>query len=60
MTVGLNYKPPVPDTFKGFVIRPEFRIDDELGGAQCLRHRQSRRGASKTQETVAIDFVLPF
>ena len=60
LTVGLNYKPPVPDPFKGFVIRPEFRIDDALGGANAFNIDKAGVAHSKTQETVAVDFVLPF
>jgi hypothetical protein len=36
LTAGLNYKPKVPDIFKGFVIRPEFRFDDALSGPDAF------------------------
>ena len=60
LTVGLNYKPPVPAVFKGFVIRPEFRVDDELSGPDAFDIDKAGVAHSKTQETVAVDFILPF
>jgi hypothetical protein len=60
LTIGLNYKPPVPDIFKGFVIRPEFRIDDVLGGPNAFDIDKNGVAHKSTQETVAVDFILPF
>jgi hypothetical protein len=60
LTVGINYKPKVPDIFKGFVIRPEFRIDDEFAGPNAFDIDKTGVAHSKTQETAAIDFILPF
>jgi hypothetical protein len=59
-TIGLNYKPPVPKIFTGFVIRPEFRFDDELSGPDAFDIDKAGVGHAKTQETVAVDFILPF
>jgi hypothetical protein len=63
LTIGVNIKPPVPDVFKGFVIRPEFRVDDVLSGPNAFNITGADTGfkaTSKTQETAAVDFVLPF
>jgi hypothetical protein len=60
LTVGINYKPPVPDVFKGFVIRPEFRVDDQFSGPDAFDIDKAGVAHSKTQETLAVDFILPF
>jgi Putative beta-barrel porin-2, OmpL-like. bbp2 len=60
LTVGVNIKPPVPDIFKGFVIRPEFRIDQVLGGPNAYSVDKFDVAHKKTQETLAVDAVLPF
>jgi hypothetical protein len=60
LTVGVNFKPKVPDIFKGFVIRPEFRFDDALSGPDAFDYNKAGIAHSKTQETIAVDFILPF
>jgi Putative beta-barrel porin-2, OmpL-like. bbp2 len=64
LSIGLNIKPPVPDIFKGFVIRPEFRVDDALAGGKAYNWDKTSSGSyvahSHSQETLAVDFVLPF
>ena len=60
LTIGLNYKPPVPDVFKGFVIRPEFRVDDALAGPAAFAIDSTGVAHRHTQETAAVDFILPF
>jgi hypothetical protein len=60
LTIGINYKPPVPDIFKGFVIRPEFRVDDVLGGPNAFDIDKTGVAHKSTQETAAVDFILPF
>lgn len=59
-TIGINYKPPVPKVFTGFVIRPEFRFDDELSGPDTFDYDKGGVAHKSTQETVAVDFILPF
>jgi hypothetical protein len=59
-TIGLNYKPPVPKIFSGLVIRPEFRFDDEVSGPDAFNIDSTGVAHSHTQETVAVDFILPF
>jgi hypothetical protein len=59
-TIGLNYKPPVPKIFTGFVIRPEFRVDDQIGGPAAFDIDAAGVGHKHTQETAAVDFTLPF
>jgi len=63
LTVGLNYKPSLPAVlkpFKGFVIRPEFRVDGVLGGPPAFDLNKEGVAGKRTQETVAVDFILPF
>ncbi len=60
LSIGLNIKPPVADIFKGFVIRPEFRVDDVLAGPRAFDYNASGVPHSRTQETLAVDFILPF
>ncbi len=60
LTIGINYKPPVPKIFSGFVIRPEFRFDDELSGPNAFDINRAGVAHAKTQETAAVDFILPF
>jgi len=60
LTIGLNWKPKVPDPFKGFVIRPELRIDDALSGPDAFNLDKAGVAHSATQETAAVDFILPF
>lgn len=62
LTIGVNIKPPVPDLFKGFMIRPEFRVDDALSGPKVFNFGKSPGFAphGHMQETAAIDLVLPF
>jgi Putative beta-barrel porin-2, OmpL-like. bbp2 len=63
LTIGLNIKPTVPHIFSGFVIRPEFRVDQVLAGPNAFAVDATPAGyvaKSRTQETLAIDAVLPF
>ncbi len=55
LTLGLNFKPPVPKAFQGFVIRPELRFDDALNGTKPFI-----AGTQGHQVTLAADFILPF
>lgn len=55
ITLGVNFKPPVPKPFEGFIIRPEFRVDQVLGGNNAFND-----GKNGTQVTLATDFILPF
>lgn len=55
LTLGANYKPPVPKLFEGLVIRPELRIDDALNGTKPFNN-----GRSSHQITIASDLILPF
>lgn len=59
-TIGLNYKPPITGPFKGFVIRPEFRFDGQLSGPAAFNMNKEGIGSKSTQETLAVDFILPF
>jgi putative OmpL-like beta-barrel porin-2 len=55
LTLGANYKPPVPKLFEGLVIRPELRFDDALNGTKPFNN-----GRSSHQVTIASDLILPF
>jgi hypothetical protein len=55
ITIGLNYKPPVPAMFTGAVIRPEIRYDTTLNNAHPFN-----AGTSGHQFTIGADFILPF
>jgi len=63
LTLGFNWKPAMPDVlkpFRGFVIRPEFRFDSVLGGPPAFNLDKAGVASKRTQETVAVDFILPF
>jgi hypothetical protein len=60
ITAGLNIKPPVPDFFKGAVIRPEIRFDDALSGGKPFDGNGVYVGKSNHQITMAVDAILPF
>jgi len=60
ITAGLNIKPPVPDFFKGAVIRPEIRFDDALSGGKPFDGNGLYVGKSDHQITMAVDAILPF
>jgi hypothetical protein len=55
VTLGVNYRPPVPALFTGAVFRPEIRYDTTTDGA-----RPFEAGTSNHQFTIGGDFVLPF
>ena len=55
VTLGLTYKPPVPDAFAGTMIRPEVRYDRALAGGTPYDN-----GLDKGQVTLAFDIVVPF
>jgi hypothetical protein len=55
ITLGLNFKPPVPAAFEGAVIRPEVRYDWSLNGTKPFN-----AGTSDHQFTIAADVILPF
>jgi Putative beta-barrel porin-2, OmpL-like. bbp2 len=59
-TIGFNYKPPITGPFKGFVIRPEFRFDGVLAGPNAFDLNKQGVASRSTQETLAVDFILPF
>ena len=63
LTFGINYHPPVPEIFKGLVIRPEIRVDDALSGPAPFNPKLKAGfmvGTSRSQATAAIDLILPF
>lgn len=41
-------------------IRPELRIDDALSGPDAFNLDKAGVAHSGTQETAAVDFILPF
>jgi len=53
LTLGVSWKPEVPKTFEGFVVRPEVRYDHS-------NVKAFKDGKSNDQVTLAADFVLPF
>jgi hypothetical protein len=55
VTLGLTYKPDVPDAITGTMIRPELRYDRVLAGGQPYD-----TGTAKGQVTLAFDIVVPF
>jgi hypothetical protein len=55
ITLGVTYKPGLPKPFDGFVIRPELRGDDILGGNNAFQD-----GRKSSRITLATDFILPF
>jgi len=55
ITLGLNYKPPVPSMFTGVVLRPEIRYDGALNHAHPFNS-----GTSGHQVTLAGDIIIPF
>jgi hypothetical protein len=55
LTLGVNYKPPVPKPLAGLIIRPEIRVDDILGGNNAFDD-----GRKATQVTIATDLILSF
>ena len=55
LTLGLTYKPDVPDAITGAMIRPELRFDRALDGG-----RPFNNFTDKSQVTMAFDIVVPF
>ena len=55
VTLGLTYKPPVPDAISGTMIRPELRYDRALAGGTPYDNQ-----TAKGQVTLAFDIVMPF
>lgn len=55
LTLGVNYKPEVPKSIEGFVIRPELRVDTSLNGTKPYNG-----GKDETSFTPAVDVVIPF
>ena len=53
LTLGVTWKPPLPNGFQGLAIRPEIRFDDALDGAKPYND-----GKSASQFTFGIDVVL--
>ena len=59
LTLGVTWKPDVPEPFKGFMVRPEVRWDHSdrksfgVGVPNTV-------GANNNQFTIGGDFVLPF
>ena len=64
LTLGVNYKPPVPERLEGLVIRPEIRFDQALNSTKPFDGRNTAgggtAGTSNHQLTFGIDFVVPF
>jgi hypothetical protein len=55
LTLGLTYKPDVPDAITGTMIRPELRYDRGLDGGKPYNNFND-----KSQVTMAFDLVVPF
>lgn len=55
VTLGLTYKPDVPDAITGTMIRPELRYDRALAGGTPYSAQ-----TAKGQVTLAFDIVVPF
>jgi hypothetical protein len=55
VTLGMTYKPEVPDAITGTMIRPELRYDRALAGGKPYSNF-----TSKGQVTLAFDLVVPF
>ena len=55
LTLGLTYKPSVPDAIAGTMIRPEVRYDRALAGGLPYDNQ-----TAKGQATLAFDIVVPF
>ena len=53
LTLGLNFKVPVPKPLAGLVIRPEFRVDTSLNNTHPFNDSKDR-----TMETLALDAIL--
>lgn len=64
LTLGVNYKPPVPERLEGLVIRPEIRFDQALNSTKPFDGRNTAgggtAGTSNHQLTFGIDIVVPF
>jgi len=54
LTLGANYKPPVPKRFEGLVIRPELRWD------WSSDTKPFNAGTADHQFTAGIDLIIPF
>jgi hypothetical protein len=54
LTLGINYKPPVPAAFEGVAIRPELRWDHAFDSTPF------DAGTARSQVTIGIDLVVPF
>lgn len=54
LTVGANYKPPVPKRFEGLVLRPELRWD------WSSDTKPFNAGTEDRQFTAGIDIIIPF
>lgn len=55
ITLGLTYKPEVPDAIAGTMIRPELRVDQVIDG-----HNAYNNQMDASQVTIAFDIVVPF
>ena len=53
-TIGLNWKPEVPKTFDGMVVRPEARWDHSSDTKPC------NDGTEHNQFTFGADVIVPF
>jgi hypothetical protein len=64
LTLGVNYKPPVPERLEGLVIRPEVRFDQALTSTKPFDGRLTSTGGtagtSNRQLTFGVDIVVPF
>ncbi len=60
ITLGVNYKPPVPAMFTGAVFRPEIRYDTTLNNVHPFNAGVNNVGTSGHQFTIGADFILPF
>jgi hypothetical protein len=56
ITLGMTFKPSLPAPITGLLIRPEFRVDNALGGG----HPFGSNFNSHSMLTIASDFVLTF
>jgi Putative beta-barrel porin-2, OmpL-like. bbp2 len=55
LTIGLDFKPPVPKPLTGLTIRPELRVDHSFSDTKPFNY-----SSDDTMFTVAIDAIITF
>jgi len=58
ITLGLNWKPAMPEPIQGLTIRPEIRYDDALNGVKAFNQDSAGVAHSEDQFTFGLDFIL--